>query len=96
MAESREQALAGIDREIAALTARKQALLDARAASWPKQVTLYASCDKNHQWDMGEQLGLTGEALRLFIHFAEIALNVEVSEDGRVRVLACDGKTVER
>ena len=96
MAEPREQALAGIDREIAALTARKQALLDARAASWPKQVRLYASCDKNHAWEMGEQLGLTAEAVRLFVCFQEVSLDVEVAQDGRVTVLRCDGKAVEQ
>ena len=95
MSESRQQALATIDREIAALAARKQALLVAVSASWPKQVTLYASCDKDSNWKKGEALGLTGEALRLFVHFEEFRLDVEVAQDGMVRILRCDGKALQ-
>mgnify|MGYP001560328397 FL=1 len=96
MDASRQQELATIDHEIAALEARKQALLNASAAPWPKHVRLYASCDKNHAWEMGEQLGLTAEAVRLFVCFQEVSLDVEVAQDGRVTILGCGGKAVEQ
>ena len=96
MSESRQHQLAALDHEIAALTARKQVLLDASTAPWPKHVRLYASCDKNHAWEMGEQLGLATEALRLFVCFQEVSLDVEVAQDGRVTILRCGEKAVER
>ena len=80
-------------RELAALQARRQALLQGRAAPWPRRLTLYAYCDKGRNW-AGEALGLTGEALKLFGHFEEVALGVEVGEDGTVTVLTCNGHAV--
>lgn len=38
----------------------------------------------------------TGDALRLFVHFEEVRLDVEVAENGRVTILACDGRAVQR
>ena len=84
-----------IDQEIAALTARKAALQAEVDAPWPKRLTLYAHCSKDSLWEQGEQLGLMGETLSLFAHFNEIALDVEVAEDGMVTVLACDGRAVQ-
>ena len=81
--------IAAIDHEIAALTARKAALQTQVDAPWPKRVTLYAHCLKK-----GKPLGLTGEVLRLFMHF--VPLEVEVGEDGMVTVLACDGTLLQR
>ncbi len=89
MAESRQQTLEAIDREIATLTARKQALLNASAAPWPRQTTLYAYCSNETNWQKGEALGLEGEALSLFAHFEEIRLDVEIAQDGTVTVLRC-------
>ena len=88
--------IAGIDQEIAALTARKAALHAQVDAPWPRHLTLYAHCSQETNWEKGETLGLTGEALSLFMHFEEIALEVEVAEDGMVTVLACDGKPVQQ
>ena len=63
---------------------------------WPRRLTLYAHCSKETNWEKGETLGLTGEAIQLFVHFEEIALDVEVAEDGMVTILACDGRPVQR
>ena len=91
-----QQQIDAIDQEIAALRARRQALLQVTAAPWPKRLPLYAQIGGTHIWDIGEQILLTGEALRRFVHFAEVRLDVEVAEDGSVTVLACDGQQLER
>ena len=87
--------IAAIDQEIAALTARKAAMQTHVDTPWPRRLTLYAHCSAETNWEKGEALGLTGEALSLFMHFEEIALDVEVAEDGTVTILACDGKPVQ-
>ena len=94
MSESVHQRLAAIDREIAALRARRQALLQVAAAPWPKRLPLYAHITDAQTWDIGEQIQLDGDALRRFVHFEEVRLDVEVAEDGEVTVLACDGSKV--
>ena len=96
MSKSLHSQVEAIDQEIAALRARRQALLQVTAPPWPKRLTLYAQIDDAHTWDLGEQIQLTGEALQLFVHFEEVRLDVEVAEDGSVTVLACDGKQLER
>ena len=83
-----------IDQEIAALTARKQVPNGPRPARWPKRLRLYACCSKDDNYEKGEDLELTGEALRLFAHFEEVSLDVEVAEDGAVTILSCNGHAV--
>ena len=94
MTETLHSQLDAIDQEIAALTVRKQLIQAQVDAPWPKRLMLYAYCSKDTNWEEGEKLGLTGEALSLFAHFEEIALEVEVAADGEVTVLACDGLAV--
>ena len=89
MAMAIQAQLAEIDAQLAVLTARKQALEEQGGLAWPKRLRIYAHCDKEANREEGEALGLTGEPLRLFVHFEEIALDVEVGQDGRVTVLAC-------
>ena len=96
MKRSPHAQIAAIDQEIAALTARKAALQARGDAPWPRRLTLYAHCAQESLWEKGEILGLTGETLSLFAHFDEIALDVEVTEDGMVTILACDGWAVQR
>ena len=88
--------LTEIDAQIAALTARKKALEVQRVLAWPKRLRLYAHCTKEENWDKGDALGLTDAALRLFVHFDEVALDVEVAENGTVTILACDGHALQR
>ena len=87
--------IAEIDREIARLLEHKKALQDRAYIPWPKRLTLYAHCSKETNWEKGEQLGLTGEALSFFAYFEKIALEVEVAEDGMVTIVACDGRKLE-
>ena len=78
-----------IDKQIAALEAKKQALLVAHDTPWPKRLTVYAYCSDG--WQAGEGLGLTGEALSLFADFDEVQLEVDVAEDGMVTIVSCNG-----
>lgn len=87
------QQIKALDAEIAGLQLRKDALEAQRAAGpWPKQTRIYADLSKDDMWDWGSALGLNGKALALFRHFNEIALDIEVAEDGRVTLMACDGR----
>jgi len=49
-------------------------------------------------WDKGQQLGLTGEALKLFSFVAcEIELTIDVDEKtGDAVIVAVDGKQVKK
>ena len=87
---STNEAIQRLDQQIAALEARKQALLATQTAPWPKRLTLYAYCSDS--WQAGEGLGLTGEALSRFAQFEEVQLEVDVAEDGIVTVVSCDGQ----
>lgn len=97
MTSSPRQDIAAIDQAIARLMARKHAMEEAGTGPWPRRLTLSVYCSKDTNWEDGETLGLTGEALRLFVHFEEVelaVLAVEVAEDGIVTVLACTGKAL--
>ena len=94
MAQSIPTALAEIEAQITALTARKQALKMQADTHWPKRLTLYAYCSSERNLEIGESSGLTGGALSLFVHFEEIELAVEVAEDGAVTILSCNGHAV--
>ena len=87
------QQITALDAGIARLQLRKDALEAQRpAAPWPRQTRIYASLSKDNMWDWGSALGLTGDALTLFRHFDEIALDIQVAQDGKVTLLACNGR----
>lgn len=88
-----------LDTEIAALEQHLSHLYGRRAdreatqqMGWPRRATIYAHRAREANLARGEALGLTGEALRRFVHFTEVALDVAVEADGTVTVLACDGR----
>ena len=95
MSESFDEQVMAINAQIATLDARKRALLEAQHGRWPQRVTLYAHCREDTLWAIGTQMGLTGAQLEMFAHFTEVALKVEVAEDGSVQILACDGKALQ-
>ena len=94
--ESYNEQLMAINAQIDTLEARKRALLETQHPPWPKRVLLYASCREDSLWTMGMQLGLTGARLEMFAHFTQVALTVEVAEEGSVQILACDGKALQQ
>lgn len=55
---------------------------------------IYVHSSKDSMWEEGEKLGLSGEALRMFIHAAgEVKLTIDVDEKtGGVVILAVDGR----
>lgn len=61
-------------------------------ADWPKTITAYAHGDKDGMWDIGEKLGLTGEALSLFRHaLCEIKCTMSVNADGTYKIIEVKG-----
>lgn len=63
----------------------------------PKTVDIYASADQDSNWNLGEKLGLTGEALSLFsFSGCEVKLTMELdAETGSTTIVAVDGRAVE-
>ena len=90
MSKTIQQQLDDISQQIAQLSIRKETLLNEQRKPWPRRLILYAYCSKDTNWEKGESLWLTGEALQLFVHFEEVRLDVEVAEDGAVTILACE------
>lgn len=92
MRQTQRQEIAEIEQEIGFLTARKQVLQEMLTEPWPKRLTLYAHVGEDSLWEKGQALGLQGEGLSLFTHFREVALEVDIAEDGTVTIVSCDGR----
>jgi hypothetical protein len=45
---------------------------------------IYAEISRESAYEKGEQLGLKGEALRMFSFFNEVELEIEIDDDGVV------------
>jgi hypothetical protein len=61
------------------------------------RATIYLHSNKESNWTLGEKLGLTGEALRLFMYACtEVAVEIEVSQDGSATIVAVDGRSLEQ
>ncbi len=60
---------------------------------WPKTVKMYLHGDKDSNWQIGEDIGLSEEAIRENFKYAlyEVELDVEVHKDGNIKVIAFDG-----
>ena len=58
---------------------------------------IYVHSSRDSMWNKGEQLGLTGEALKLFSFVGcEVKLTIEVDEKtGDVVIVAVDGRKLE-
>lgn len=59
-------------------------------------VNVYLHNSKENMWETGETLGLTGEALRLFIYACvEVKITLRVDEQtGEAKIIAVDGREV--
>jgi hypothetical protein len=61
------------------------------------RTTIYAHASKESVIEIGERLGLRGDALRMFAFAGtEVALELEVAVDGSSRIVAVDGHYVDR
>lgn len=58
---------------------------------------IYVHSSRDSMWNKGEQLGLTGEALKLFSFVGcEVKLTIEVDETtGDAVIVAVDGRNLE-
>ena len=45
---------------------------------------IYAHISKTAAFDKGKQIGLSDEALEMFVHFNEVELEIEVEDNGIV------------
>ena len=61
-------------------------------SEWPKVVNTYLHGSKEYAWELGEMLGLEGDALQNFLglHY-EVELTIEVEEDGDYIITHVDG-----
>lgn len=86
---------APLDRQIAEAKQRVAELEErqlARNGSWPKRCTIFLHSDKESNYETGEELGLEGEALALFMYTAyEVKLEYEVDAKGGTHLLNVDG-----
>ena len=62
-----------------------------------KTIKLYAHVDDDGEYDTGEELGLTGDALRTFSGWGyELAFDAEVDlGTGKVKLLTIDGHPIQ-
>ena len=83
-----------LDDEIAAAEARIEELRKRKKQQkgpWPKRCKIYVHGSKERNYKDGEQLGLSGEALDLFMYTAyEVELIYEVQEDGSSELIGCN------
>lgn len=61
------------------------------------KATMYLHSDKERNATLGEELGLTGEALHMFLYaLCEVKFEVEIDEKtGDCIILTVDGMTIE-
>lgn len=63
--------------------------LDKEQATWPKRHTHYAHVDKDTNWEVGEGLGLSEEAIKTNFKYccSEIGVIIDVYEDGTYKII---------
>jgi hypothetical protein len=54
---------------------------------FPRKMTLYAHFDQDQLADVGEQIGLSPDALRQFASRSPLPIDVDVREDGSIVIL---------
>lgn len=56
---------------------------------WPKRTKIYVCSDKDQNWEVGERLGLTEDAIRKNFKYTlmEIAVEIEVNKDGTYKII---------
>lgn len=61
-----------------------------------KIVEIYVHGSRDSNWEQGEKLGLTGEALRMFSFFCEVKLSLSVNmETGEAKIIAVDDRPLQ-
>lgn len=63
------------------------------APTFPKLITIHLHSSKESNYDIADEIGLSKEATNLFAYaLYEVALGVEVSENGETKIVSVDGK----
>lgn len=82
-----------IDELITQLQEEREELVAKGKAPWPRRVTTYLHSSKESNYEDGEGLGLTDNALQKFAYACcEVAIELEVWPDGRSCIVGVDGK----
>jgi hypothetical protein len=60
------------------------------------RTTIYVHACRDSMWDVGDKIGLKGDAARTFSYFAsELALGIEVDKKtGKATIINVDGRAV--
>lgn len=67
------------------------------SSEWPKMIAEYLFPTSTDCRELGEEIGLTGEALKRFsVNLATTEVVMEVNEDGSYRILSFPGKSSRR
>ncbi|WP_438980283.1 hypothetical protein [Polynucleobacter sp.] len=71
--------------------------MDIQMSEWPKKTVIYLHRDKESNWELGEELGLSEKAIREHFAYAcyEVGIFVQVNEDGTVQALGIEGALFE-
>ncbi len=60
---------------------------------WPKSVDLYLHSNKETNWEKGMNIGLSQEALSLFLYAGyEHKMTYQVQENGEAKLISVDGR----
>ena len=69
-------------------TIEEEAEEEAGNPSWPKRTQMYLHSNKEYAWEVGEELGLSDEALGDFRYaLYEVTFEIEVNKDGTYKIL---------
>lgn len=61
-------------------------------SEWPKRITAHVYGSKETMWQLGEDIGLRGDALDLFRHaLCEVQCTISVNADGTYQILEVKG-----
>lgn len=65
---------------------------------WPKKTVIYLHGDKETNWEKGQELGLSDEAISENFRYAcyEVGIIVEVNEDGTCQAIGLEGVLLEQ
>lgn len=59
-------------------------------SEWPKRVKCYLHGDKDTNWEIGEENGLSEEAIRenFRLAFYEVTVEIDLNEDGTYKIVS--------
>jgi hypothetical protein len=85
-----------LEKELEVARARVRVLedkIEKRGGEWPRRITMWVNGCKEHAREMGEEIGLEGEAQHDFSYaLYEVEFVLSVNEDGSYEIISCDGK----